>query len=232
MKNIITLFIFGLLFSFSAFSQDFMVGLKAGVNIGHGGEIAGLTSSANYTGDTYFSNPSEGFHGGIFGQYNFGKYFLRLEGMYNTVTTEFPFDIRPAEYQMNKINVPLLLGYHFWGPLDVYLGPAYNSTVGDVTLQGMENNGGVVENIASSYLSANMGVKVHFGRFELDVRYEYNFSSNEPYVIDMVNSAYGINLASFESRRIHQLMISASVGLFDSNYRPQRSKRKRGCYFR
>jgi len=232
MKKIFTLFTFIILVSSSVFSQDFMIGLKAGVNIGHGGEIAGLTSSANYTGDTYFSNPSEGFHGGIFGQYNFGKYFLRLEGMYNTVTTEFPFDIRPAEYQMNKINVPLLLGYHFWGPLDVYLGPAYNSTVGDVTLQGMENNGGVVENISSSYLSANIGVKAHFGRFEVDARYEYNFSSNEPYRIDMINSAYGINLASFESRRIHQLMISVAVGLFDSKYRPQRSKRKRGCYFK
>ena len=92
-----------------------MIGLKAGVNIGHGSEIAGISSGVNYSGDTYFSNPSEGFHGGIFGQYNLGKYFLRLEGLYNTVTTEFPFDVRPAEYEMTKINVPLLIGYHAWG---------------------------------------------------------------------------------------------------------------------
>ena len=231
MKNIITLFIFILFISHSAFSQDFRIGLKGGVNIGHGGEIKGLTSGANYTGDTYFSNPSEGFHGGIFGQYNLGKYFLRLEGLYNTVVTEFPFDARPAEYKMNKINVPLLFGYHVWGPIDAYIGPAYNSMVGDATLEGMETQGGVVD-IASSYLSANIGLKAHFGRFELDARYEYNFSSNEPYSIDMIESAYRINLASFENRRIHQFMVSLAVGLFDSNYRPKRSRSRRGCYFR
>ena len=230
MKYIFTLFTFILFLSHSAFSQDFMIGLKGGVNIGHGGEIKGLTSEANYTGDTYFSNPREGFHGGIFGQYNLGKYFLRLEGLYNTVITEFPFDAKPADYKMNKINIPLLVGYHFWGPLDVYLGPAYNSMVGDATLEGMETQEGVVD-ISSSYLSANVGVKGHIGRFELDLRYEYNFSSNEPYEIDMIESAYRINLASFENRRIHQFMISAAVSLFDSKYRPQR-KRSRGCYFR
>ena len=229
MKYIITLFVF-ILFSFNSFSQDFMIGLKGGINIGHGGEIKGLTSGANYTGETYFSNPNEGFHGGIFGQYNLGKYFLRLEGLYSTVVTEFPFDARPAEYEMKKINVPLLFGYHVWGPIDAYLGPAYNSMIGNALLEGMETQGGVVD-ISNNYLSANIGLKAHFGRFELDARYEYNFSSNEPYIIDMIESAYRINLASFENRRIHQFMISLAVGIFDSQYRPQRS-RGRGCYFK
>ena len=230
MKNIFTLFIFSLFFSFSAFSQDYTVGLKAGVNIGHGGEIVGAPHLA-YPGREHTSIYKEGFHGGIFMQLEMKQFFLRAEGLYNRIQTEFQFDRRPSTYSIDKISVPVLGGYHIYEPFDVYLGPGLSINNGNATLEDEQGNNGQIP-IDDFYLSLNAGIKAHLGRFELDIRYEYNFQSNENFRITMGYTSNGIGPATFTNRRINQLMISASVGLFDSKYRPKKSKRKRGCYFR
>ncbi|WBL21707.1 hypothetical protein [Zunongwangia sp. HRR-M8] len=211
--------------------QDLIIGVKAGVNYVFGAEIEtqGVPASG-FNGGTLDSEFKEGFHGGIYGQKSFGKFFLRLEGLYNTAKVDFAFDKRFASYSYDKISVPVLIGYHIYEPFDVYVGPGLSMMVGDAVLEYEESFEGGVIPTDKSYLSANIGAKAHFGRFEIDLRYEHNFKSSEetPVLLDYTSFG-GIN-SVFKNKRFNQLMLSVSFIIFDSNYRPKKTK-SRGCYF-
>ena len=228
MKYIFTLFTFILFFSHSAFSQDFMIGLKGGVNYGFGAEVVAEPYIA-FSGETFHSKSKQGFNGGVYGQLNYDRFFFRLEGLYNIMQSEFRFPKEPSIYKIEKINIPLLIGYHAFEPFDVYIGPGLASMLGEATLDG-EQNGGIIP-MVSNHLYGSLGMKAHFGRFEIDLRYEHSFTSTEDYAITMDYNSSGIGPATFTNRRVNQITLDLSLILFDSKYRPQR-KRSRGCYFR
>ena len=116
-------------------------------------------------------------------------------------------------YAVDKISVPLLVGYNIWGPIDIYAGPAYQKIL-DSSLQGNEADEPVV--VQNSPLAAQAGIKAGFGRFELDLRYDRTLASEEPYDINIVRSDYGVNRASFDDSRLNQILLSISFKIFDS----------------
>lgn len=212
--------------------QDLLLGIKGGINYSFGAEIeAQGVPASGYNGGSYNSEFKEGFHGGIYGQKSFRKLFVRVEALYNTMKSDFQFDKRPASYTLDKVSIPILFGYHIYKPIDVYIGPGLSVVVGDADLEHEEQYEGVIP-VDKSYFSANIGAKAHFGRFEIDLRYEHNFSSSEetPIVLDFTSFGSGVN-SVFKNKRINQLMLSVSFALFDSNYIPRR-KADRGCYFK
>ncbi|MCL6219808.1 porin family protein [Zunongwangia pacifica] len=229
MKNSFTILIFILFFSHSAFSQDFSIGLKGGVNYGFGGEIV-AEPYITFKGSTFHSKSKQGFNGGVFAQLNYDRFFFRLEGLYNTMQSEFQFPKEPYIYKIEKINVPLLIGYHVFEPFDVYIGPGLAHVLGEATLEKEQSRQGKIP-MAANHLYASLGVKAHFGRFEADLRYEHSFTSTEDLAITMDYNSSGVGPAIFTNRRINQITLDVSLILFDSKYRPQKS-RSRGCYFR
>ncbi|WP_417886330.1 outer membrane beta-barrel protein [Zunongwangia sp.] len=229
-KNITFLFLFFLI-SISMNSQQFILGVKGGLNYTFGAELEteGVPASG-FNGGTLESDYKEGFHGGIYGQKSFRKLFVRLEALYNTTKSDFKFDKRSTSYSFDKISIPILVGYHIFDPIDVYLGPGLSIMVGDAVLENEASFEGGVIPTDKSYLSANIGTKAHFGRFEIDLRYEHNFKSTEetPVLLDFTSFG-GIN-SVFKNKRVNQIMLSVSLVLFDSSYVPRR-KANRGCYF-
>lgn len=208
-------------------AQDYSFGIKGGVNYAMGGEITGNSSGGIYNDDTFYAESNFGYHAGIFFQLKFGKFLVRPEVFYNYQETEFPFPSKPSVYTVERLTVPLLIGYNIWGPIDIYAGPAYQSIM-DSTLDGTQpiNQAIVVQNTP---LSAEAGVKVNFGRFELDVRYDRNLSSKESQEVDIDNGEYGVNKAYFTDARLHQVLVSLSFKIGDS----EKKARRRGgnCYF-
>ncbi len=228
MNKALYLFVLGFLcFSFSATAQEFSFGLKGGANYVMGGQITGNSSNGLYFDGTVEADSQFGFHGGAFFEVRFGKFLLRPEFIYSSMSTEFPFPTAPAEYAVDKISVPLLLGYNVWGPIDIYAGPAYQNVL-DSSLEGTEPPNQVIV-AQNTPLAAQAGIKARLGRFEVDLRYDRSLASEEPMELDIVNSDYGINRATFDDTRLNQLLLSLSFKIFDSEANPGR--RKGGCYF-
>ncbi len=210
-------------------AQEFKFGVKGGVNKTFGGQLTGIASTAQYTGDTFNAEGEIGFHGGLWTQLSFGRFFIRPEVVYSKLESRFDFPRRPAIYAVDELSVPFLVGFNIWGPLDIYAGPAYKKVINS-SLEGTEppDQSIVVQNFP---LSAQAGVKVEFGSFGLDVRYDHSLATAENQGVDIVNSVYGVNLANFEDARLHQLIVSLTIKLWDTENKDRRRRRGGGCYF-
>lgn len=212
-------------------AQEFKFGVKGGLNKTFGGQITGIQSSSIYTGDTFNAEGEIGFHGGVWTQLSFGKFFIRPEVVYSKLESRFDFPNRPAIYNVDELSVPFLVGYNVWGPLDIYAGPAYKKIM-DARMEGTEPLDNppliVVQNFP---LSAQIGAKVEFGSFGLDVRYDRSMATEEAQTIDIVNSTYGINRATFDDARLHQVIVSLTVKLFDTENAGKRRRKGGSCYF-
>lgn len=229
MNKAVYLLIIGL-FCFSASNaQEFSFGIKGGPSYVMGGQITGRVGGGGDFGGTVEAESKVGFHAGGFFEVRFGKFLIRPELIYSPMEVEFPFPAKNSIYAVEKISVPLLIGYNVWGPLDIYAGPAYQNIL-DVSLEGNEPDRPVVAQ--NSPLAAQAGIKGVFGRFEVDLRYDRTLASKEPYIINIVKSGpdgYGINQADFDDSRLNQILLSLSFKIFDSSANPGR--RKGSCYF-
>ena len=230
-KNILSL-IFIVMLSATALSQEFSYGLKGGINYAMGGEIRGYDSTLNYWDGTAQGEGGIGYHGGVFVQVNFGNFFIRPEVAYASLVNEFDIPLREetTEQSVERFSVPVLLGYNIYGPLDVYAGPVYSNIMGS-TIYGAEEDPTIV--VQNTPINAQIGAKVEFGRFGLDVRYEHSLSTAEQQDFDFDNSLFGgreggANRASFLDARLNQVIVSVifkigGPGLNDG-------RRRRPCY--
>lgn len=219
-------------------AQELKFGLKGGVNKTYGGQVTGIDSGipAEYTSDTFEAEGEIGYHGGLWAQVNFGKFFVRPEIMYSALKSRFDFPQGPSIYAVDVVSVPLLLGFNIYGPLDIYAGPAYNNIL-DSTIERMEpidNPPQVV--VQNSPLNAQVGIKAEFGSFGIDVRYDHSLATREPQTgVDFVSDNRDfevptLNKADIDDARLNQIIVSLTLKLFDSANAGNR--RKGGnCYF-
>lgn len=216
----------GIFFGLSsiASSQELSYGLTGGVNYTMGGEITGDPEGGTYWGETAESESNVGFHGGAFLQVNFGNIFIRPEAIYTSLESRFEFPSKTSVYSIEKIDLPLLVGYNIWGPLDLYAGPVYSNIL-DSSLTGNQLSTGPGAQNTNIHIQA--GTKLEFGRFGVDLRYEYSLSSEKPQELKFINSEYGVNKANFNDAYLDQIILSVifKFGGPGLDYR-----RKRTCY--
>ncbi|WP_324721916.1 outer membrane beta-barrel protein [Salinimicrobium sp. HB62] len=232
MKN----YLLGLLFIFAAtstaFSQTtFEYGLKGGINYSMGGEVEGFDSTLNYWDGIAEGVGAIGFHGGVFGQVNFGKFFIRPEVVYNSLIQEFEIPKREenTEYSVQTFTIPMMVGYNIWGPLDLYAGPVYSNVL-DARIEGDESNALIV--FQNTPINAQVGAKVEIGRFGLDVRYEHSLSDPEVQSLDFDNKLFGgnqggANRGAFNDSRLNQVIVSL---IFKIGGPGLNERRRRACY--
>lgn len=229
--NKLFLFVFICFASFqtAVHAQEFSFGLKGGINKTSGGTLTGIRSTPIYTGATFNAEGEIGFHGGLWTQLSFGRFFIRPEVVYSKLESRFDFPNRPAIYAVDELSVPFLVGYNIWGPLDIYAGPAYKKIV-DASLEGTEPADQLIV-VQNFPLSAQVGAKVEFGSFGLDVRYDHSLATEENQGVDIINSVYGVNRANFEDARLNQIIVSLTIKLWDSENAGKRRRRGGNCYF-
>ena len=219
--------------SISAFSQTtFEYGLKGGINYSMGGEIQGNDSTLSYWDGIAEGEGAIGFHGGVFGQVNFGKFFVRPEVVYSSLTQKFDIPLREEKtnYSVQTFTIPVLLGYNVYGPLDLYAGPVFSNIL-DSSIYGAE--GDPVIGVQNKRVNIQAGAKVEFGRFGLDVRYEHSLSNAQVQELDFDNTLFGgksggANKAWFNDARLNQVIVSLifKIGGPDLN----NGRRRRPCY--
>lgn len=178
-------------------------GIKAGLSYNKNGDLIGTVGDAGQN----ISEGAEGkagYHVGFWGKLDFPKIYLRPELVYSKTKSTYDVNGESNDYDISKLDLPVLLGYKLIGPLHIFAGPAFQYTLKN-DLGDLE-----VEDVESDFtVGLNAGVGVNLGKIGVDVRYERGFSENEANFI-------GNNITDISGRvdsRPSQIIFALSVKL-------------------
>ncbi len=182
-------------------------GLKAGLSYNKNGDLVGsIGDAAQNIADG--GEGKAGYHVGFWGKLDFPKIYLRPELIYTRTKSTYDINGTSSDYDVSKLDLPVLLGYKIIGPLHIFGGPAFQYTLSN----DLDNlNVSDVENDFT--VGLHIGAGVNLGRLGLDVRYERGFSENEAAFI-------GDNITDISGRvdtRPSQVIFSLSVDLARKN---------------
>ncbi len=179
-------------------------GIKGGLNYGDNGEIA-YTDVTNAGQDIMKGGDSKvGYHFGLFYRGDIAGFFLRPELLYTKTKSFYEYNDQEAEYNVSKLDLPILLGMDILGPLNIFAGPSLQYILENdfdgVSLGDVKNEFTV---------GAQFGVGIKLGSIGLDVRYERALKKNEATVLDLSG---GEGLQRVDTRP-NQLIFSLSIRL-------------------
>ena len=101
-------------------------GFKAGLNYNTNGDLKEFTNEV--TG--IYKNEGKGksgFNIGFYGMLDLGAFYVRPELVYTKTTSEYELNTGNTEdYNISKIDVPVLVGFKLIGPLNIFAGPAFH----------------------------------------------------------------------------------------------------------
>ncbi len=218
------LFIVALLFAFSNFyAQEITIGIKGGINYNSIGELyhygnnSGLGTGVTPNDDTVFSGEKDiGIQFGVFGMIAFDKFFIRPEVNYVSSKNHYLLN-KTANWTSTKIDVPVLFGYKIFEPVSLYVGPSFSS-ISDMKLEGVEPNPNTYPYIyKKSSTSINAGILVEYGRFGIDLRYQYGITKVEELRVNIDRGVYGTNIADVLEYNPSQIQISIHINLLKIN---------------
>ncbi len=186
-----------LFFGTAAFAQkDSGFGIKAGLNYNANGDYFESVGDAARDPDR-----NVGYHIGLFGKLEISRLYLRPELVYTRTKSDYD----GGDFNMSKLDVPVLLGAKVIGPLHVFAGPSFqyilNTEFDGIDIDDVENDFTV---------GINIGAGVNLGKLGVDVRYERGFSNNEAEFINTNITSVG---RSRIDTRPDQLIVSLSLKL-------------------
>ncbi|TVZ23846.1 outer membrane protein with beta-barrel domain [Dokdonia sp. Hel_I_63] len=173
MKKIIVAVL--LLSGMTAFSQSAGFGIKGGLNYGSVGD---LEFTSEFAESTFDKENKSGFHAGIYYKAVFAGIFIQPELLYTKINTEYQSNISGSnsiDYELSKIDIPVLVGFNVIGPLNVKAGPSFQYIIDD-EFDGIDIDFEDPEN--SFTVGYQLGAGLSFGKLGIDVRYEGAFTDN------------------------------------------------------
>ena len=166
----------------------------------------GLNYSAN--GD-YFESIGEnakspdhniGYHLGVFGKLG-NKIYFRPELVYTATKSDYDNN----DFNVKKLDAPLLVGLKVLGPVSVFGGPSLQYIL-DTEFDGID-----IDNVEDEFsVGLNFGIGLNFNKIGIDLRYERGFNDNEA---TFINNNLGSGTASRIDTRPDQLILSLSIAL-------------------
>ena len=213
--------------SYLAVSQEIVVGVKGGMNQYTIGDVESKGGSIETGKPNEIFSPDKvfGTQFGGFVDVSFGKMFLRPEVLFTTLKSSYAFPTAEAGYEVTRMDIPILLGLHVYGPLSIVMGPVF-SNVSDLKFEGLDDYSPAVI-YDESLLNFQAGIMLEMGRFGVDLRYEHGLKKSEYQEnLDFTRSTYGVNLANLLEYNSSQLIISVHVNLLriNSDDRKRRSR--------
>lgn len=189
---LVIIFLTSLSLSFAQSGKGF--GVKAGLNYNANGDYFNSISTVSDSPDANI-----GFHIGVFAKLGNALYFKP-----ELVYTNTKSDYNSGDFNMQKLDVPLLVGYKVIGPIHVFGGPA---------LQYILDTGfdqAKVERLENDFsVGLNFGIGLSISKVGIDLRYERGFSNNEAAII---TNNTPLNLDRLATRP-SQLILSVSYML-------------------
>ena len=167
-------------------------GIKAGLNYNANGDYIDSFNSN-------IENPDRniGYHFGIFGKLG-NKVYFKPELVY----TKTKSDYDSGDFDMQKLDAPLLVGIKVLGPVSVFAGPSLqyiiDSEFENIDIDDVENDFSV---------GLNFGIGLNIDKLGIDLRYERGFSDNEATFLNNNN----ININNRLDTLPDQLILSLSL---------------------
>ena len=193
------LFIVMMVFTGTAFAQNGF-GVKGGLNYGDNGEIE-FADAMNAVENT---ESKIGYHLGIFYRVGVAGFFIKPELLYTRTESTYKMNNRNADYNISKIDLPLLVGTRFFGPVIVFAGPSLQYIL-DNELQGVN-----LRDMEEEFtVGAHLGAGLQLGNVGVDVRYERGLTKNQAEVLNL-NNPEGIRRID---SRPNQFILSLSINL-------------------
>ena len=193
-----TLIIMMLLASTGLVAQS-SFGVKAGLNYGDNGKI-------EFSDVTQADVDSKvGYHLGAYYRMElpFG-FFIRPELLYTETKSEIEYNSQSSNYDVSKLDLPILAGVKVFGPLNVFVGPSLQyilkNDFEDLEIKDVENNFTV---------GAQFGLGVSLGSLGVDVRYERALTKNQAEFLNLDNPAGAQRIDT----RPDQFLVSLSLDL-------------------
>jgi len=154
-------------------------GLKAGLNYNKNGDLTQVVGDAA-SNIVKGADGKIGYHVGLWGKIDLNKLYIRPEVVYTKTKSSYEVGTSTNDYDISKLDVPVLLGIKIIGPLNVFAGPAFQyilkNDLKDIELADVENDFTV---------GLHVGAGVSLGNIGLDVRYERGFTKNEANLINV-----------------------------------------------
>jgi hypothetical protein len=204
MRKSLLMAVFALI-GLTAFAQkDSGFGIKAGLNYNQNGDLS--FKQVQSAGEDLIagSDGKVGYHVGFYGKLDMPKIYIRPELIYTKTKSSYDVEGGTNDYDVSKLDLPVLLGYKLIGPLHIFAGPAFQYTLSN-DLEDVE-----IDDVKNDFtIGAHFGVGVTLGNIGLDVRYERGFSENEAEII-------GDNIADISGRvdsRPSQIIFGLSLKL-------------------
>lgn len=167
-------------------------GIKTGLNYNANGDYVDSFNSN-------IENPDRniGYHFGIFGKLG-NKVYFKPELVY----TKTKSDYDSGDFDMQKLDAPLLVGIKVLGPVSIFAGPSLqyiiDSEFENIDIDDVENDFSV---------GLNFGIGLNIDKLGIDLRYERGFSDNEATFLNNNN----ININNRLDTRPDQLILSLSL---------------------
>lgn len=215
------LFIVILLISFSSIhAQEYTFGVKGGINFNNIGELYhyGVWAGANPTpiNDTYYTADKEmGTQFGVFGMIAFDKFFIRPEINFISLKNSYPLALKTSHWTSKRMEIPILFGYKIYDPISLYAGPSF-SNISEMKLEGNQDDLRPFTYKKSS-TSINAGILADFGRFGIDLRYQYDLTKVEALEVDIDRGTYGTNRGRLLKYNPSQIQLSVHINLIKIN---------------
>ncbi len=219
MRQVLILF-FSLVLGTFTNAQEFALGVKAGINYYSIGDINSIGGSieAGKPDELFSPNKEIGTQFGIYVNVEFGKLFIRPELNYVSSKNNYAFPISTSVWKYSKIEIPIIIGYQIVKPISIYAGPSLN-ILSNINLDGVQvtsySDGG--PDLEKTTFSLNFGIMGRYGRFGLDLRYEYGLAETEEERLDIVKSKYGVNLVDLKPYRPNILSLSIFYDIVRTN---------------
>ncbi|MDV7187595.1 porin family protein [Lutibacter sp. TH_r2] len=204
MKKRITLFTIALLTTFFVSNAQNDWGLKGGLSFNTNGELKEFLNETSDIVNKQDGSSKTGYNIGLYGKLDLGSIYLRPELLYTKTKSEYSINSGSEDYELTKIDVPVLVGVKLIGPLNVFAGPAFQYVV-ENDLKGVN-----ISDVEKDFtVGVNIGASIELGRFGFDARYERGFSKNEAEWTDVSESF------TLDSRP-EQLIFSLSYSFLDN----------------
>src|SRR5690606_19702572 len=114
------------------------IGIKAGLNVGAAGDLSETVSDIDISSDS-----KVGFHIGASGKMDFGTLYFRPELVYTKLNAEYDYK-EASDFEMSKLDMPLLVGLNILGPVHIFAGPSLqyvlDTDLEDVELEDVKND--------------------------------------------------------------------------------------------
>ncbi len=170
-------------------------GIKAGLNYNANGDYFESISDNAQDPDRNI-----GYHVGVFGKIG-NDLFFRPELVYTSTKSDYNSD----DFNMQKLDLPLLVGIKVIGPVNVFGGPSFQYIL-DTEFDGIS-----IDNVENDFsVGLNFGIGLTLNKIGIDLRYERGFSNNEA---TFIGNNLGQGAVSRIDTRPDQLILSLSIAL-------------------